>query len=187
MSQVESKNGVYDGLMAAKSDEDDFDRHVLASILASSQGQPLLSTLGFDRAALSLLLGRYFPNALAVDDLIGPDADPGQDAIEESDYRRLLLDGRAKGDEIEEWLAFIVARRSMTPEHLWRSLGLRNRNELSQLLHRHFPALVARNVRNMRWKKFFYREMCQTEGVYVCKSPVCDDCASYDECFRLED
>ena len=185
-----SDTKVYDRLMAATSGVDPADRHVLASVVAVARaeaGRPLTEAVGLDRTALSHLLDAAFPNAFAVDELAAPDADAGPDAIEEPDYRALLLEGRAKGDEMEDWLAHMVARRSLLPEHLWISLGLRNRKELSDMLHRHFPAVAARNVQGMRWKKFFYREMCQAEGVHICKSPVCDICPDFNECYGTEE
>jgi len=176
--------------MAADSALDPFDRHVLASILVAAMaegGCPLTEAMGLDRPGLGRMLDAAFPGAYRLDDLAAADATTGEEAIEEPDFLRLLLDGRAKGTEIEDWLAHMVARRSLRPEHLWLSLGLRNRKELSDMLHRHFPAVAARNVRGMRWKKFFYREMCQAEGVFICKSPVCDGCPDFGECYTPEE
>ncbi|KIL99475.1 Nitrogenase FeMo-cofactor synthesis molybdenum delivery protein NifQ [Paramagnetospirillum magnetotacticum MS-1] len=181
---------VYERLMAAESAVDPLDRHVLASVIAAAWGEghaPLTEALGLGRSVFARLLDAVFPHAYALGDLVSSDANAGEDSIEEPDYRALLLDGRARGDEIEDWLAHVVARRSLKPEHLWVSLGLRNRKELSDMLHRHFPKVAARNVNGMRWKKFFYREMCMAEGVYVCKSPVCDICPDYSECYGGKD
>ena len=181
---------VYDTLMAGDGGCDPFDRHVLASVIAKAMAEasrPLTEALGLERPALGRLLETAFPGTLGIDDLVAADATAGADAIEEPDFRALLLEGAPrKDDEITGWLAHMVTRRSMAPEHLWHSLGLRNRQELSDMLHRHFPALAARNVRGMRWKKFFYREMCQAEGVYVCKSPTCDIGPDFDDCFKPE-
>lgn len=185
MAALVQDRTVYDRLMASPGRIGDADRHVLASVISLSLAEgerPLPEAVGLDGAALSRLLDAAFPGAFASGELAAADAGAGEDAIEEPDYRALLLDGRAEGAEIEEWLAHIVARRSLRPEHLWISLGLRNRQELSDMLHRHFPAVAARNLRHMRWKKFFYREMCRAEGVYVCKSPVCDVCPDFDHC-----
>ena len=190
VTEARTDTRVYDRLMATTSTVDAADRHILASIIAAAGAEaerPLTEAVGLDRTALSHLLDSAFPNAFAVDALLAPDADTGPDAIEEPDYRALLLDGRATGAEIEDWLAHMVARRSLRPEHLWISLGLRNRKELSDMLHRHFPTVAARNVQGMRWKKFFYREMCQAEGVHICKSPVCDICPDFNECYGAEE
>jgi len=181
---------IYRRLMAAEGAADASDRHVLASAIAVAMTEaerPLTEALGLDCPTLARLLNEAFPDALAVDDLVAGDATAGDDAIEEEDFRTLLLDGRRHGGDIEEWLARIIVRRSLCRGHLWHSLGLRNRRELSDMLHRHFPAVAERNTRGMKWKKFFYREMCQAEGVYVCKSPVCDVCVDFDDCFGTED
>ena len=93
-----SDTKVYDRLMAATSGVDPADRHVLASVVAVARaeaGRPLTEAVGLDRTALSHLLDAAFPNAFAVDELAAPDADAGPDAIEEPDYRALLLEGGA--------------------------------------------------------------------------------------------
>lgn len=182
---------LYGRLMAARgSGLDAADRHVLASAvaLAAVEGwRPLPQALGLDGETLARLLDRAFPGAIGPGELAVPGADAGEDADEEPDYRRLLLGGRAAGSEVEDWLARIVARRSMRPEHLWISLGLGERRELSDMLLRHFPGVARRNTRGMRWKKFFYREMCEAEGLHLCKSPVCDTCPEYGQCFGVAD
>lgn len=85
-----------------------------------------------------------------------------------------------------ELVAVIVATASLAPGHLWKSLGLASRPELRQLLQFFFPELVAKNHNNMRWKRFFYRCLCEQTGDYVCKAPNCIDCSSYRECFVTE-
>ncbi|MBW8191959.1 nitrogen fixation protein NifQ [Neiella marina] len=85
-----------------------------------------------------------------------------------------------------ELVAVIVATASLTPGHLWKSLGLASRAQLRQLLNYFFPQLVAKNDNNMRWKRFFYRCLCEQSGDYVCKAPNCVDCSSYRECFVAE-
>lgn len=189
-AHVKALPEIYGRLMASDSAADPRDRHVLACIIAAAredEAVPVLQGLGLDRAALGRLLDAVFPGAVALDELAAPDSSPGEDAIEEPDYRDLLLGGRAAGAEMEEWLAHMVARRSLQPEHLWVSLGLTTRQELSDMLHRHFPGVAAKNTRHMRWKKFFYREMCQAEGVFVCKSPICDVCPDFSHCYGAEE
>jgi nitrogen fixation protein NifQ len=80
----------------------------------------------------------------------------------------------------------MVARRSMEANHLWEDLGLRERAELSRLLQRHFAPLAERNTRNMRWKRFFYRSMCEDDGFVMCTTPVCTECADFHSCFGDE-
>ncbi|HEY6898882.1 MAG TPA: nitrogen fixation protein NifQ, partial [Rhodocyclaceae bacterium] len=55
--------------------------------------------------------------------------------------------------------------------------------ELSALMLRFFPALAAKNSGDMKWKKFFYRQLCEQTGLLMCKSPHCADCSDYRVCF----
>lgn len=178
----------YQRLMAA-GEGDAFDRHVFACILAKGAGEasrPLTQEVGLDGAALGRLLSRFFAAA----GWLGAKAcgGAGDDALEEGDLRRLLADNATRpNDPAALWLAAMVARRSLEPNHLWQDLGLSGRGDLSRLLHRHFQPLAARNVRDMKWKKFFYRQMCEDEGVLICKSPVCDTCSDFAGCFGPEE
>jgi len=80
-------------------------------------------------------------------------------------------------------MAIVVATACLSQAHLWRSLGLSERAELGALLKYNFPDLHAMNTNNMRWKRFFYRYLCQQGGDYVCRAPSCAECSSYSECF----
>jgi nitrogen fixation protein NifQ len=106
--------------------------------------------------------------------------------IEWGDLKRFLLKNRARKCPSEVWISEMVASACMGLNHLWQDLGLHNRTELTLLMESNFPKLAKRNVHNMKWKKFIYRELCQIEGIYVCRSPSCDVCADYDECFGPE-
>ena len=33
-----------------------------------------------------------------------------------------------------------------------------------------FPQLARRNTQDMRWKKFLYKQLCEQDGGYVCRS-----------------
>jgi len=160
---------------------------IAAADAAHSPPRPLAHALGVGGAGLGRLLQRYLPQQpdLLIRAAAVPDAGP--DTLEEPDLRALLLECRAgRPGEEEQWLAAIIARRSLEANHLWQDLGLADRNELGQMLRRHFPELVRRNQRDMKWKKFFYRTLCEREGVLVCKSPVCDYCNDFPLCFGDE-
>lgn len=75
----------------------------------------------------------------------------------------------------------------MKPDHLWQDLGLFDRSELNRLLATHFPTLHAGNTTNMRWKKYFYRKLCEAEGFSLCAAPSCAVCADFVSCFGAED
>lgn len=180
---------IYRRLMASAGEGDAFDRHLFACILAKGAGLapiPLGAAVGLPRAQLQRLLDRFFPDCGWL--LAGVPDDAGTDSIEEPDLRDLLLGNAAGPDsEVAAWLAAVVARRALAANHLWQDLGVADRAELSEMLHRHFAPLARRNTRNMKWKKFFYRELCQLEGVNLCKSPVCDVCSDFAQCFGGEE
>ena len=71
----------------------------------------------------------------------------------------------------------------MGPNHLWEDLGLGSRDQLNALMQEHFSSLKAINTHNMRWKKFFYRTLCERAEVLICKSPHCKQCEDHPLCF----
>lgn len=169
--------------------EDDFsfDRHVLASILAAAalDRGGIAVGAGLAAADLASLCAQWFPDAkgtvvAACRDAVAVDDD------EISMIRDLLLTQRSTDDDVGHWLAAMVARRAMEPNHLWEDLGLRDRSELTRLLLRHFAPMASRNTQNMRWKRFFYRMLCEQEGFAMCTTPVCTDCNDFDVCFGEE-
>lgn len=170
----------------------ELDRLLFGRILdlaAQDPVRPLTHALGLGRGALAVLVARHAPQHAATLSAQAtlPDGSGGEDAIEEADLRAFLLDHRARGAEEEEWLAAIVARRSLEPNHLWQDMGFADRGELNAMFRRHFPALVARNGADMKWKKFFYRSLCEREGLLLCKSPNCEVCEDFDACFGGEE
>jgi len=167
---------------------DQLDRLLFGRILALvalNPERPLSHALGLGRDAIAALIGRHAPDRADLVPTLTDDT--GDDAIEEEDLRAFLLDHRARGAEEEEWLAAIVARRSLEPNHLWQDMGFANRQELNALFRRHFPELVRRNSADMKWKKFFYRSLCEREGLTLCKSPNCEVCCDFAACFGGED
>jgi nitrogen fixation protein NifQ len=102
------------------------------------------------------------------------------------ELRELLLGGRRGAAASETWLAAIVAAACLGGNHLWRDLGLDSRQQLRELLLHNFPALAQRNVADMRWKKFFYKQLCEQDGGYVCRAPSCAQCPTYHDCFGEE-
>ncbi|MCG5516546.1 MULTISPECIES: nitrogen fixation protein NifQ [Ectothiorhodospira] len=179
-----------DRLLALPGRGDPFDRHVLACALAAaledveqSREASLNASLGLPADRLDHLLDQCFPGFDALEPEVTRDGEAGEGAIEEADLRSLLIDHVSHPGDVALWLAHIIARRALKPGHLWQGLGLDVRAQLSTLMTRHFPALADQNVHNMRWKKFFYRQLCGREGIPICKSPVCGDCPDYRACF----
>jgi len=177
---------IYRRLMASGGRGDLFDRHLFACTVAAALVQhekSLEDYLGLSSSVLRLLLVAYFPHyQIRISGLNKPE----EEAIEEEDFRLLLLSHRARGVPEEEWLAAIVARRAQANNHLWEDLGYNDRDDLNGMFLRHFPQLVAMNNKNMRWKKFFYRLMCESEGLRLCKSPNCAECPDLIQCFEAD-
>lgn len=84
------------------------------------------------------------------------------------------------------WLSQILAEGCLGEDHLWQDLGLWSRGDLSSLLAHGFAPLARRNVRDMKWKKFFYRQLCEAAAIQLCQVPSCDACHDYEQCFGPE-
>lgn len=166
-------------------DDRDFDAHVFASLIAvaAAGSGPLNEGLGLTCADTAALIESRFPQACL--HFTHDDFDIGADE-EIVMVRDLLLAHRTTSGEDGRLLSFMIARRAMEPNHLWEDLGLRDRSELTRLLSRHFNSLAARNARNMRWKRFFYRTLCESEGLVMCATPVCTACPDFELCFGDE-
>ena len=95
----------------------------------------------------------------------------------------LLSSYRNQDDPSSKQMAIILATACLTSHHLWESLGLPDRAQLGELIQHNFPELHALNTDNMRWKRFFYRQLCEQGGDYICRAPSCEECKSYSECF----
>ncbi|KQB15457.1 nitrogen fixation protein NifQ [Rhodobacter capsulatus] len=140
---------------------------------------PLTARLGLSGADLAALRDRFAPGLDLPDlDLPRPVAGPDQQAIE-----TLILWRAGVATPEARWLAAILARRAMETRHLWEDLGLPSRPALSAMIAQFLPGLAAANSRNMRWKKFFYRQICSDAAFSLCLSPSCDDCDERAACF----
>jgi nitrogen fixation protein NifQ len=141
--------------------------------------------LGLAEGDFSALLARHFPGVELVIRNQERTEDPR--APERDDVLALLLEHRACRDASESWMAEIVTAACMASDHLWQDLGLWSRNHLSQLMTQNFPALAAKNVHDMKWKKFLYKQLCEKEGINACRAPSCEYCADYLNCFGPEE
>jgi|ERR1017187_2304626 nitrogen fixation protein NifQ len=155
---------------------------VIGLVLAARR-RPLIR--GLSEARFEKLLNEHF-----ILEAMFPNGEekPGVEAEDEyADLVNLLLEHRAAPTEKDAWLAYAVASAAMGENHLWQDMGLPSRQVLSDLMGKHFPTLAAKNVGDMKWKKFFYRQLCERAGVSICKSPRCADCCDYAICFGAED
>jgi len=106
--------------------------------------------------------------------------------MEIDDLVALLLSNRSLNTEEEVWFAKIIATSAIGENHLWQDLGVTGREDVSYLLRLFFTKLYARNT-GMKWKKFFYKQLCDLEELKVCKAPSCSICDHYSNCFGPED
>jgi len=144
---------------------------------------PLIRGMSDD--SFQRLMSAYFPQIALENGAISTQQMANLD--EYQDLLALLLDYRADPSEVNTWLCHAIASAAMRDEHLWQDMGLPNRKVLSQLLEENFPKLAAMNAGDMKWKKFFYRQLCQRAEVPICKSPNCADCSDYGICFGQEE
>lgn len=154
------------------------------ALVERAQGKGALpDLLGLERTALNALAERYFPRSELPDRDVERAEPPADQAA-----LSLLMRWRGGGRAPESlWFADILARRAQETRHLWEDAGLPTRAALNELMTRRFPRLKAANSQNMRWKKFFYRQICSDSDFALCLSPTCDECPEREECFAPED
>lgn len=157
---------------------------VIARALSAAR-RPLirgLSEEGFGRLLAAFFPGLEFANGTPSESSMQVFAEDEFD-----DLVALLLEHRASDSIDDLWLAHAIATAAMGNNHLWQDMGLPSRKVLSALLNEHFPTLAVLNVKDMKWKKFFYRQLCARAGVFICKSPNCAECCDFALCFGPEE
>lgn len=162
----------------------------LAQMLATQihGGGALPVGFGLTAVEFAALLARHFPGFIMPNSppRLLPPWDPRL-AEELEELIKLLQIHQAGQDHSEVWLSVIIATGCMSNDHLWEDLGLWSRRDLSALMALNFPALAAKNDRDMKWKKFLYKQLCLQEGVYLCRAPSCAVCRDYAVCFGPEE
>lgn len=160
------------------------DTRLFAKLIAERDVRNELALLGLQPAAWRALLGRHFAHAPA------PAALPvavitGEHAEFVRTLHSLLLThiGAAVHVDDAACLASIIAHACLRPDHLWRDLGLAGRDEVTWMLTRYFPTLVALNVANLRWKKFLAGQRALALGLIPGPAPGCPGCEDFGHCF----
>jgi nitrogen fixation protein NifQ len=187
-----ARRAVWDLLMGCATDCDAPEVQALAGVLATAFerfGTRALPLAGLDAAGTRRLLARWFP---------------GAETLLALDWRALAVRHETRYDEIEEivalladhaapagapearWIAHALAQASLGDNHLWQDLHLPSRRELSALMAHWFPALAARNDREMKWKKFLYKQLCDKAELVICRAPSCGVCSDYASCYGPE-
>ncbi|MDO8989717.1 MAG: nitrogen fixation protein NifQ [Sideroxyarcus sp.] len=178
-------HGLYAELMAhaAGLPNDELFAQMITSQIDGAGGLP--PGLGLDEKEFSELLATHFPKVELV--IRHAEESTDQRAPERDDVLGLLLEHRANRNMSEQWMAAVVTAACMANDHLWQDLGLWSREYLSRLMKQNFPSLAAKNVHDMKWKKFIYKQLCEQEGIYVCRAPSCAVCVDYAKCFGPEE
>lgn len=158
---------------------------MLASLMAGRGAMPRY--LGLPKEDFDALLQHHFPGI-----------DPRQfyhygrplpsDRLDEmTDLRALFIAHIAPGERHGGWHATLLLSGCMAENHLWQDMGFRSRADVRGYLDHVFPSLVARNTQDMKWKKFFYKQLCNQEGIHTCRAPSCAVCDDYTKCFGPEE
>ena len=167
------------------------DTRLFAKLIAAREPRGELALLGLARNDWSALLARHFAHApacaLGLPFVAGSAI--GVMASEHIGFVRtlhalLLTHASVTVDSNDaQCLATIIAHACLRPDHLWRDLGLAGRDEVTWMLTRYFPTLVALNVANWRWKKFLAAQRALSLGLPPGPAPGCPGCEDYGHCF----
>jgi len=178
---------IYDSLMIhSQGHEND---HILASILASWQTNEGVFTdwLGLGEKAFREMMLFHFPE-FSLENFTNSGQSLDAERFDERDELTQLLSSFCAGKtKSESWMTEMLVNACQGQDHLWQDLGLWSRKDLTLLMQQNFPSLAARNDKDMKWKKFLYKQLCITEGIYTCRAPSCEVCADYQVCFGPED
>jgi nitrogen fixation protein NifQ len=184
----------YDWLLArAENSGDELTRAFAAVIQAVSKGniQPPNLGLGLSISKFTALLETYFPGSSG--EVCGEDflaryaVSVSPMESEFADMVELLLEHKSFDDESNVWLAHAIASGCMGSDHLYHDMGLPDRRTLSGLLEQYFTTLFQKNIHNMKWKKFFYKQLCDRAEVIMCPARNCQSCIDYKNCFSSEE
>lgn len=203
---------LYQLLMQHAAQPDDPATLALAGVMAAAPTRPAgyrRAICGLSAAEMQSMLGHFFPGLDAASEPrkdfapgSPPNAPPHDPYDEFDDLTALLLAHRTRPasasgvarllmddfvpDPVSHWLACAVATACKSGNHLWQDLGLPNRSVLNALMQIYFKPLKAKNSGDMKWKKFFYRELCEQAEVPICKAPTCSVCVDQASCFGQE-
>lgn len=185
--ETDPRHEIYAGLMrrAVPSPNSDTLARMLSSKSVSIGAMP--ARLGLDEDAFVRMMAVRFPGAALPPGWSDGDEYESQREDERTELRGLLLAHVHGRGEEPEWMAELVVAGCMGGDHLWQDLGLWSRKDLSVLMQQNFPSLAAKNDRDMKWKKFLYKQLCDAEGIYVCRSPSCEVCPDFSNCFGPEE
>ena len=163
---------------------------LLARMLASQKAGEgeMPERLGLTAKQFPAMMNRHFPRIRVDAYGLGEELDLSR-APEREELRGLLVNNASEDIPADEqaWMADIIIAGCMGGNHLWQDLGLWSRKDLSALINQNFTELAKKNDRDMKWKKFLYKQLCNAEGVYTCRAPSCEVCDDFNACFGSEE
>ncbi len=177
-------------LLSTAANADTPDARLFGTLVAARARRDELGLLGLSHPQLAAVLARQFPRLPAADAAaLVPTAaiallPSTHAAFVATLHARLMDDANPAVDRDDaSCLASIIAHACLRPDHLWRDLGLDGRDAVSAMLDRYFPALAARNVTHLRWKKFLAQEVAASLDVAPGPAPGCPGCEDFGFCF----
>jgi nitrogen fixation protein NifQ len=162
------------------------DGWLFARLVAAREVRGERGLLGLSAADLAALAARHFAaGALAAPSHETVAVLDEQRAAFAAAMRDFLIGLAAPETDADDarCLATILAHACLRPDHLWRDLGLSGRDDVTQMLTRFFPEVVARNTGNLRWKKLLARELALSRGDVPGPAPGCPGCEDFGFCF----
>jgi nitrogen fixation protein NifQ len=166
------------------------DTITFARLIGAKLASGAMQELGLPRDTLGALTARHFPDAVHTGamplEAFPEHPDATQHQLFVDDLRRLLLrhERPPVASAIDAWcLATIIATACLRGDHLWRDLGLDGRDDVTDVMTRHYPKLVARNVDNLRWKRFLAEQVALDKGRAPGPAPGCPGCEDFGFCF----
>lgn len=160
----------------------------LAAMMASwYSGEGVLpACMGLTPESFAAMIGRYFPGA-ALPATPARSENWRAQMPELAELETLFADFAVDDASERGWIASMLIAGCNGHHHLWEDLGLFSRPDLTAMIAENFPELAARNDRDMKWKKFIYKQLCDREGIIACPAPTCDACADFKVCFASEE
>lgn len=160
------------------------DTQLFAKLIAERDARNELALLGLEQPAWRALLARHFARG-AIPAALPFVVTSSEHAEFVRTLHALLLTHASVAVQADDaqCLAAIIAHACLRPDHLWRDLGLAGRDEVTWMLTRYFPTLVALNTANLRWKKFLAEQRALSLGLQPGPAPGCPGCEDYAHCY----
>lgn len=143
--------------------------------------------LGLESGQFYALKKHFFPNSNLPEYAPSGSKLDFNRMLEKDDLVKLLKQSSKTHHRESSWIIGIIVAGCLGSDHLWQDLGLWSRSQLSAMLYYNFPDLAAKNDKDMKWKKFLYKQLCEAEGLYLCRVPSCEVCLDYPKCFGSEE